>query len=167
MATTQIVKVKVEALSKYGFKANDRYVGLSKNLSEADKTKLVPGAEFEAEFYIADSGKEYLNKIITMTMPDGHVSLAEDVTVRVTPVDTERAVKNTPREFKAKFEKKDAAISAGLSKDEWAAKDRRISRQGVIQAAVIALAPVVSLELLPLEAVNLAKTMLNFVNGAE
>lgn len=151
MSTTTVVKVKVQELTKYGFKANDRYVGLSKNLSEADKTKLVPGAEFEAEVYIADSGKEYLNKILVM-------STSSD-SVKVQPagnqagVDTERAKKFTP-----KFEKKsDISISAGLSKDEWAAKDRRISRQGCIQVAVQVQS---NFE----EAVKLAEQMLEFVN---
>lgn len=151
MAITQVVKVKVEELSKFGFKANGRYVGLSKQLPEADKTRLVPGAEFEAEYYVADSGKEYLNKILGM-------KAVTDVTP---PVDTERAQKFTPKEFKPKFTKK---ADDSMSKEEWAAKDQRISRQGVIQAAVIALAPVVSLEQLPVEAVKLAISMLEFVN---
>lgn len=123
MAQTTIVKVKVEELSKYGFKANGRYVGLSKNLSEVDKVRLVPGAEFEAEYYVSNSGKEYLNKILSAP------AVVTDVNP---PVDKERAKKFTP-----KFEKKtDAPTSAGLTKDEWAAKDRRISRQGCIQVAV-------------------------------
>lgn len=155
MAQTTIVKVKIQELSKYGFKANDRYVGLSKNLSESDKTKLVPGAEFEAEFYIADSGKEYLNKVLSAIPAKTVNTVVTDVTP---PVDQERAKRFTP-----KFTKK-ASTDNGMSKEEWAAKDQRISRQGVIQAAVIALAPVVSLEQLPTEAVKLAIRMLEFVN---
>jgi hypothetical protein len=147
MAQTTVVTVTVQELSKYGFKANDRYVGLSKQLSETDKAMIVPGATFEAEFYVADSGKEYLNKIIAQRK--GSEALEPKV-------DTARAKKFTP-----KFEKKETAT---MSKDEWAAKDQRISRQGVIQAAVIALAPVVSLENLPEAAKTLAEEMLRFVN---
>ena len=159
MAQTVVVKVTIEELSKYGFKANGKYVGLSKQLSDADKARLVPGASFEAEYYVADSGKEYLNKIIgnAVAFPAKAVEQPKAATTSV--VDTARAKKFTPS-----FTKKADAISAGLSKDEWAAKDQRISRQGVIQAAVIALAPVVSLESLPEEAIKLAEIMLIFVN---
>jgi hypothetical protein len=147
MANTQVVKVTVQELSKYGFKANDKYVGLSKNLSEADKTKIVPGASFEAEYYVADSGKEYLNKILSPIN-------AQAIVVNKV-VDTERAKKFVP-----KYEKKADATSAGLSKDEWAAKDRRISRQGCIQVAVQVQSDFA-------EAVKLANQMLAFVNGEE
>lgn len=150
MAQNTVVKVKVESLTKFGYKANDRFVNYSKNLSETDKAKVVPGAEFEAEYYVADSGKEYLNRIVAMapTQPS------------VTPIqsnpDTERTKRFTP-----KFTKK---ADDTMSKEEWAAKDQRISRQGAVQAAVIALAPVVSLEQLPSEAIKLAKAMLEFVS---
>lgn len=150
MATTQIVKVKIEALTKYGFKANDRYVGLSKNLSEADKTKLVPGAEFEAEYYIADSGKEYLNKVLSQKPT---TAIAPVVATAPTDVDTERAKKFTP-----KFTKKVEAAPATMSKGEWAAKDRRISRQGCIQVAVQVVADFD-------QAKALADKMLDYVNG--
>jgi hypothetical protein len=165
MATTQVVKVTVEELSKYGFKANGKYVGLSKQLSDADKARIVPGASFEAEYYVADSGKEYLNKIVGIgsSVPQVSAKPVEQSKAATTPVvDTERTKKFTP-----KFAKKEtAATSAGLTKEEWANKDQRISRQGVIQAAVIALAPVVSLEQLPEEAMKLATKMLEFVNPA-
>lgn len=145
MAQTTVVKVKVQELTKYGFKANDRYVGLSKNLSEADKTRLVPGAEFEAEYYVADSGKEYLNKIV------GQVSTAKPSETTV-----------TKPAFKPKYQKKD---DSGLSKEEWAAKDVRISRQGCIQAAVNALAATAgNVEQLFDDAAMLADKMLAYVN---
>lgn len=122
MANTVIVKVKVQELSKYGFKANDRYVGLSKNLSEADKTRLVPGAEFEAEYYVADSGKEYLNKILASvsSAPQSPGDSANAPKTAYPKVDTERAKKFTP-----KYEKK-AAVSDSekMSKADWSAKDR-------------------------------------------
>lgn len=146
MAQTIAVKVTIQELSKYGYKANGEYVGLSKQLSESDKAKLVPGASFEAEYYVADSGKQYLNKILTTGTAPAAVSL---------PVVTAVPVKT----FKPKYEKKaDSSISAGLSKDEWAAKDRRISRQGCIQVAVQVMADFD-------KAVELANKMLEFVNG--
>jgi len=160
MAQTVVVKVTIEELSKYGFKANGKYVGLSKQLSDADKARLVPGASFEAEYYVADSGKEYLNKILST------VSNTVKQSESKLEVDAERAVRNTPKAFKPSFTKKADATSAGLSKDEWAAKDRRISRQGCIQAAVHALAPVVSLEQLENEAIKLSDSMLRYVNEA-
>lgn len=157
MAQTMVVKVTIEELSKYGFKANGKYVGLSKQLSDADKARLVPGASFEAEYYVADSGKEYLNKIISTNVGKETADPGPKIVAKL--VDTARAKKFTPS-----FTKKADATSAGLSKEEWAAKDQRISRQGVIQAAVIALAPVVSLEALPQAAFDLATEMLKFVN---
>ena len=156
MANNTVVKVKVEELTKYGFKNNGKYVNYSKQLAEADKAKVVPGAEFEAEFYVADSGKEYLNKILNTK------AIISDIRTPVTditpPVDQERAKRFTP-----KFVKKEIPDNT-MSKQEWADKDHRISRQGAVQAAVIALAPIVSLELLPTEAVKLARQMLEFVN---
>ena len=144
MAQTKQVDVVVEELSKYGFKAGGEYIGLSKHLPESDKTKLVPGATFRAEYYVSDGGKQYLNKILGQTVD----------APKQGPVDTERARKFTP-----KYEKKDAApTSAGLSKDEWAAKDRRISRQGCIQVAVQVLSDFEA-------ATELAEKMLEFVNS--
>lgn len=152
MSNNTVVKVKVQELTKYGFKNNGKFVNYSKNLFEGDKARVVPGAEFEAEFYVADSGKEYLNKILS-TPP---IKAITDVNP---PVDTERTKRFTP-----KYTKKDA-VDNSMSKEEWAQKDQRISRQGAVQAAVIALAPVVSLEQLPSEAIKLAKSMLEFVKG--
>jgi len=157
MATNQVVKVKVEELTKYGFKANGRYVNYSKQFNESDKANIVPGVEFEAEYYIANSGKEYLNKILSFNTSQKTKTVTAPV-VEAKP-DTARAKHFTP-----KFNKEKAPDNS-MSKEEWAAKDQRISRQGVIQAAVIALAPVVSLEVLPIEAVSLAIEMLKFVKG--
>jgi hypothetical protein len=157
MAQTTVVTVTVEELSKYGFKANGRYVGLSKQLPEGDKALIVPGVTFEAEFYIADSGKEYLNKILktkTAIVPMPHLAVS-DVNP---PVDVARVKKFTP-----KFKKEDKGEA--MTRADWDNKDRRISRQGAIQAAVIALAPVVSLEQLSKEAKLLASEMLDFVNS--
>lgn len=156
MATNQVVKVKVEQLTKFGFKNNGKFVNYSQKLAETDKARVVPGAEFEAEFYVADSGKEYLNKILSQSA----VTQSASTPLTVTPVvDTERAKRFTP-----KYTKKDA-VDNSMSKEEWAQKDQRISRQGAVQAAAIALAPVVSLEQLPIEMVKLATEMLKFVKG--
>jgi len=154
MSNNTIVKVKVEQLSKFGYKDSEGFVSYSKNLTDHDKALVVPGAEFEAELYTAPSGARYLNKIVARA---AHVAAPKAAVSDVNPpVDQERARKFTP-----KFTKK---ADDSMSKEEWAAKDQRISRQGVIQAAVIALAPVVSLEQLPEEAVKLATEMLKFVN---
>lgn len=117
MSSVTMVEMVVEELSKFGFKANGRYVNYSKKFEEADKAKVVPGAAFDAEVFVADSGKEYLNKIIKM--------LNTKTTVEVpVVVDTERAIRNTPKEaFKPKYAKKDTP-SASMSKEEWQAKDR-------------------------------------------
>jgi hypothetical protein len=156
MSQTTVVKVKVEEMSKYGFKSNGRYVNYSKQLSDADKAKVVPGAEFDAEYFVADSGREYLNKILSdlKKNPVGKVEVE-------TKVNTARAKKFTPS-----FKKKDdAPTSAGLTKDEWAAKDRRISRQGCIQAAVQALGPSYGDEsALFVASVKLADKMLEYAN---
>lgn len=134
MSQTTIVKCKVEELSKYGFKANGKYVNYSKQITEEDKAKVVPGAEFEAEYYVADSGKEYLNKVLSVKYTDGSmvstrplaiapVVLRQEATavgpaITVTKVDTERAKKFTPKFTKA------AAVDNTMSKAEWSAKDR-------------------------------------------
>ena len=158
MATTMMDKIVVQELTKFGFKvvgSND-YINYSKNLLADDKARVVPGANLEVEFYVADSGKRYLNKVVAGIVP------VNQAPTQATPAEVKTV--NTKKSFTPKYQKKAEATSAGLTKDEWAAKDQRISRQGVIQAAVIALAPVVSLELLPVEAVKLAETMLKFVN---
>jgi hypothetical protein len=103
MATTQVVKVLVETLTPYGFKSNGKYVNYSKQLSAEDKAKVVPGAAFDAEYYISDGGKEYLNKVLSAP-----VQATES-----------KAEKKT---FKPKFEKK--ADADKMSKSEWQAKDR-------------------------------------------
>src|ERR1700690_1264616 len=161
MSNNTIVKVKVEQLSKFGYKDSEGFVSYSKNLTDHDKALVVPGAEFEAELYTAPSGARYLNKIVARAP---HVQVSKPVANEngnpgeqsESKPDTARAKRFTP-----KFEKK---ADNSMSKEEWAAKDQRISRQGVIQAAVIALAPVVSLEQLPEEAIKLATEMLKFVN---
>jgi hypothetical protein len=127
MAQTIVVKVKVEELTRYGFKANGKYVNFSKQLPEADKMAVVSGAEFEAEYYVADSGKEYLNKILSRTTPTPAVKQNVASTPTNNPKHEQKA--ESKKEYKAKED-------TSMTKDEWASKDRRISRQGCIQVAV-------------------------------
>jgi len=160
MSQTTVVKVKVEELSKYGFKANGRYVNYSKQITEADKARVVPGAEFEAEYFVSDSGKEYLNKIVARSpkVDAPKVETPKAATEAKPNVDSDRAKRFTP-----KFNKEKAPDNS-MSKEDWNRKDERISRQGLIQASFIALAPVVSLETLFDEAVKLADKGLEYVN---
>lgn len=157
MAQTTVMRVKVVELSKYGFKTPaGTYMGLSKQFK--DQAKLVPGAEFEAEVYIADSGKEYLNKIISATNNAAPTQAVAPSSVPVTS--TAKADTDRTKRFTPKFQKKDDA----MSREDWDRKDQRISRQGVIQAAVIALAPTMATEGLFKAAEELATKMLGFVN---
>ncbi len=160
MASTMKELIKVSKLTKFGFQVNDEYVNFSKQLPEADKTRVVPGAEFDAELYVADSGKRYLNKILS-SIPSA--SSPSAVPTGVVAPDAERAKKFTPK-FQKKEEGTSGANSAGMSKEEWASKDRRISRQGCIQAAVQALAPVLSPDDLFKAASALSDQMLDYVN---
>ena len=116
MSENKIVNVKVLELTKWGYKDAQGYVSLSKKLSENDKAALVPGAEFEGEYYIADSGTRYLNKIILRTPKVQAPEAAKIDTPAV--ADSEAAKRFTP-----KFNK-DKAPDNSMSKAEWAAKDR-------------------------------------------
>lgn len=115
MASTTIVKVKVQELTKYGFKANDKFVNYSKQFK--DQAMVVPGAAFEAEYYISDGGKEYLNKILSNSV----VSSFAPAINSEPKADTQRAKKFTP-----KFNKPVSAASDSekMSKADWSAKDR-------------------------------------------
>ncbi len=113
MANTVTERITVAELSKFGFKVGQEYVNYSKKLTEAEKTRVVPGAEFDAELFVADSGKRYLNKILS-----GMAASVSSAAPAVVP-DVERAKKFVP-----KFEKKETGASATMSKSEWQAKDR-------------------------------------------
>jgi hypothetical protein len=149
MASTLTENVAVTELSKYGVKVGNEYYNWSKQIKESDKGKVVPGGTYAMDLYVADSGKRYINSV------NGEILVPKEVThpqvkveTSVKAVDVGRAKKYTPK----------AEVSAGLSKDEWAAKDRRISRQGCIQVAVQVAG---TFE----EAVVLADKMLTFVQG--
>ncbi len=152
MATSVKEKVTVQELSKYGFKAGGEYYNWSKNIKEEDKGKIVPGASFDMDIYIADSGKKYVNAVNGM-LEAGSVPKVEPKF-------------NAPKTASAVYTgRKAGSDSDTMSKAEWAAKDQRISRQGVIQAAVQALAPVVAPELLLGKACELADGMLSYVHN--
>jgi hypothetical protein len=149
MAQTKEMKVEVKALTKYGFQdATGAYVGWSKNFKETDKSQVVPGRFFNVEMYIADSGKQYVNKVLS----------------QLDTVKTEDTVV-TPKAIVARPIK--PSVSETMTKAEWADKDTRISRQGVIQAAVQAVSHMgtsVDTDSLFVEAEALAQLMLQFVN---
>lgn len=141
MAQTSVVKVKVQELSKYGYKADGRYVGYSKQLKDSDKARVVPGAEFEAEYYVADSGKEYLNKIIaTVSSSFGAATPVVD-TDQTKESDASRTKRFTP-----KFEKKASSTSEGMSKADWAQKDRNMMIGGRSHDAAVIVAAMVNVQ---------------------
>jgi hypothetical protein len=145
MAQTVLEKIQVSELSKFGFKVGDEYINYSKQLNDSDRALVVPGASFEAELYVADSGKRYLNKIVSKT---SHVEAPTKAAVSKTST----TPKVTPKSDEA------------MTRADWDAKDRRISRQGVIQAAVQAVAGFSTMEDVFDNATLLAAQMLKFVN---
>ena len=153
MASTIVADVAVQELTKYGFKADNEYVNYSKNLPEADRAKVVPGVKFQAELYVADSGKKYLNKVFS-TLQKAQ-SVKKEVVHETPKAETPKAVAS-PKTTENKGE---------MTRTDWDAKDRRISRQGVIQAAVQAVAGIsMDIDNIFINAEKLAKDMLDFVN---
>lgn len=152
MASTTVAKLVVTKLTKYGFQVADgSYVNYSKKFPEAEKTQIVPGFSFDGELYIADSGTQYLNKVL------GGSATASAPAVAPKAVDSDRAKRFTPKGYIGGKKSND------MSKEEWAEKDVRISRQGCIQAAVHALAPVLGENVFE-AAAALADKMLAYVN---
>jgi len=114
MASNILEKITVSKLTKYGFQiqGSDDFINYSKQLKESDKTKIVPGAEFDVEFYVADSGKRYLNKIVLTSANQTEAVFTA-------------SQNNEPKKvFTPKFNKPETAVSSTMSKDEWKAKDR-------------------------------------------
>lgn len=133
--------VTINSLGKWGPRVGDEYYSWSKNIKETDKGRVVPGGTYEMELYVADSGKKYINTVLNNDSVAKLLKPTVD-TVKVTPQVT-KSIKT---------------VSSEMSKDEWAAKDRRISRQGCIQVAV-------QVESDFDKAVQLAEKMLAFVNS--
>jgi len=115
----------VQELTKYGFRANDTYVNYSKNISEADKGRIIPGLTFDAEVYVAASGKEYIEKIVSTVDVVGNLAVSPSGNKTENP---RAATKPVP------------AKSDTMSKEEWSEKDKRIGRAGAIQVAVQVIA---------------------------
>lgn len=132
MASKITEKLKVKKLTKYGFQTEaGEYIGWSPKLDESEKGKVVPGIEAEFDLYVSDGGKKYVNGVKILAV----------VPVKVVKVEPKKEVK-----------------SEGMTKEEWLDKDRRISRSGVIQAAIQATGGDFD------AAVELAEKMLKFVN---
>ena len=137
MASTVLERIKVSKLTKFGFQieGSSDFINYSKQLKESDKTKVVPGAEFAVEFYVADSGKRYLNKIVGQTAPSSQ---------------TESAVVSAPTEVKKVFTPKfnkpvtGGTSSASMSKEEWQAKDRSQLIGGLSHDAAVIVAHAIS-----------------------
>jgi len=146
MASTIKEVVTVASLGKWGPKVGEVFYSWSKKIKEADKGKVVPGGTYNMELYIADSGKRYINSVETNS--------------NVLPVEMPKIVApifaNTP--VAKSFVPKAAKKSEEMTRADWDSKDRRISRQGVIQVAVQVTSHFE-------EAVILAEKMLGFVNG--
>lgn len=142
MATTQVVKCRVEALTKYGFKMNGRYVNFSKQFKESDKVGIVPGAEFEAEFYVADSGKEYLNRV-TSFAPIHTLQVAEVISssMPTAPKPEAKVDESRAKHFTPKFKAKD---DTSMSKADWQAKDRSQLIGGLSHDAAALVAAMIS-----------------------
>lgn len=141
MAQTVKETIQVASLGKWGPKVGDEYYSWSKNIKEADKGKVVPGGTYDCDVYIADSGKKYLNSVTV----NGNVA-----PLLVAPV-----FKDTPLVKPVKVSVKK---SEEMTRADWDSKDRRISRQGVIQVAV-------QVESDFDKAMALAERMLEFVNS--
>lgn len=103
------------------------------------ETALELGVPIVVDVFTTEAGKKYINKVTGASAPALVAPVFKD-----TPVVKAKAVKPV-------------VTDNSMSKDEWAAKDTRISRQGVIQVAVQVAG---SFE----DAVVLADRMLNYVN---
>lgn len=113
--------LKVDSLSMYGFKVGTEYVNWSKKITDADKAKVVPGVTLEADLFVSDSGKKYLNAVLK-TLDLGAT--------------TPTAAKFTPTEKKAYAPKTVAkAVAATVGRD-FDKEARGKSRFGFFTAAV-------------------------------
>lgn len=155
--------IKVDSLGKWGPKVGNEFLSWSKNLKDADKGRVVPGGTYEMELYVAESGKRYINSVSTvstgsvdMSLLKGNSVLAkaqifkpEGVPNSISPITKVQA----PKVFVTLPKK-----SEEMTRSDWDNKDRRISRQGVIQVAVQVTSNFD-------DAVVLANRMLEFVNS--
>ena len=127
-----------EKNGKFGPFANGQFYSFSKFFK--GNKEMIVGQSYNVDVFTSDSGKKYINAVV------GEAPKIVAPVFNNTPV--AKAVKDS-----------------GMSKDEWQAKDTRISRQGVWQAAVQALAPAYTeLDKLIKEAEVLANAGLEYVN---
>lgn len=138
MATTALETLNVKQLSKFGFQLESgEYIGWSKNIPDTDKGKVVAGGEYQCEVYRADSGKGYVNKVVSSSAP---------------------AVK------KAAPAPAKAAASETMTKAEWSAKDRSQLIGGLSHDAATVVAALIAVDSTltdPENALNTYRTVLN------
>ena len=124
MSQTVRDKITVAELSKYGVKVGNEYVNFSKNLKEADKGLIVPGAALDVELFVSDSGKRYINTVFSSSFSAPKTAKAE--TPKVPP----------------KTETK--ATSATMTKEEWKEKDRSQLIGGLSHDAAMLVAAMIT-----------------------
>jgi len=146
MSSTVMKQLTVQELTKFGFKAEGRYINWSKNLDEKAKIPVVPGRTFQFELYVADSSKEYVNKVLQMIeiadVPYERQNAPKTDVKTETKADIARARKYTPKETMTVATS--VIADKPMTRTDWDAKDRRISRQGMLQACLQAVSPMYS-----------------------
>jgi len=104
--------VVIESLGKWGPKINGEYYSFSKKIQESDKGKLVPGGTFDLDIWTAESGKKYINAVVSSA-----VAVAEKPVAKATSPEVKAFV------AKVKAQASEAK-SETMTKAEWSAKDR-------------------------------------------
>ncbi len=146
--TTELIKVT--GVSPYSVYSGQQRYSFNKNVNSTMFTK---GNTYSINMKVGPKGAKYIDSVSN----DLGVLAGDATPVATSATGTLDANINV----RSSFQKKDD----GMSKAEWAAKDKRISRSGVIQAAVVAVAPhSQSVEDLQAKAFILANAMLEYVN---
>ena len=151
MATQTVTKlIKVTGVSPYSVYSGTQRYSFNKGV---DSTMFVKGNTYSVNVKVGVKGGEYIDSV-----SNNLGVLAGDAT----PAPASNGSALNPEFNKSSFKK---STDSGLSKEEWAAKDIRISRSGVIQAAVQACASH-SKDVADLQAksITLAEAMLAWVN---
>lgn len=164
--------IKVTGISPYSvFSGTNRY-SFNKGV---DSAMFVKGHTYSVSINIGKNGGKYINRVDSDLgelnlngAPEG-VATPLDAAVNqmpATPVAVNTQAAKPAYVKKAWAPRKAAATDSGLSKEEWADKDQRIKRSGLIQAAVGAVAThVTSLDQLGPEAIKLAEVMQVWVDN--
>lgn len=141
-----------------------------------DSTMFQKGHTYSVSINIGTNGGKYINRVdgdlgVVNLTGTPEASLNADENKLPTAPNPTTATASTPA--KAPYKKpwsgggSKKSDDSGLTKEEWAAKDRRIQRSGLIQAAVVAVASHVgTVEQLEVEAIKLSEAMLTWVNTA-